>query len=685
MNSKVLKPFIPINVSEDKGNTEISLWGRKYIMSSKGIISQIISQGEELLTSPIRVVGTENGKEIVWESIDSFVMNDSDDAKVSVCTSMQSSAFIANAAMNIEYDGFIDMNLTVVPKGRTPRQTMGLDLDGLNSLSFTLSNLYLEIPMKKDAAKFYEFWPLGRVEFDGVEIDTEEEINHTLQSGHITDMIRFPFEEQVYLSSDSVGLGVILESDENMTSPDGKFIEIERRENEVVLRIKLIDGEPDMWQEKGTLNGIDLHPISYKIALMATPVRPFPENPYEERNLHIDCFKKLPVDMSYDEFLMTPFEDTNELAIDRIKRLGVNTLYLHEKWNDMQNSPFLTKRAADRLRTIVCEAHKRGIKVIPYFGYEISTLSPYWGTMGDKIMLRETEKNYNWSWYRQPPQRALKVCYNSDWQDIYVSGVVKMMDEFGFDGIYIDSMVRPLPCMNEKHGCGYRDKDGNLHPTHPVRAIRKLLKRLYEAVTERGGIINNHTCAAFNLAAMPFCHSMWEGEAIQQTLMQGNVKELPDGHFRSVFAGRNLGVPVNMLCYANPPIWGFEQGLSMAVPFGILPKSNDTGLPLEIISTIWELADRFDFCGAKWLPYYGDNDEAVSDNDNVKVSCYKNKGKLLLMIANGVDRPEKAKITLCGSAKRVTGISASCKIKDLGGVLELSAEKFDYAVILVEE
>lgn len=60
--------------------------------------------------------------------------------------------------------------------------------------------------------------------------------------------------------------------------------------------------------------------------------------------------------------------------------------YLHEKWNDLQNSPFITRKTADRLRLIAEEAHKRGIKVIPYFGYEISSLSPYWHKMGEEIM-----------------------------------------------------------------------------------------------------------------------------------------------------------------------------------------------------------------------------------------------------------------------------------------------------------
>lgn len=180
MNSKILKPFNPIRVKEDNNGINVGLWGRNYLIGKNTFISQIVSQGEELLASPIRIVGTENDSDIEWEKIDSFVMNDSDEAKASIITSMQSKAFLVDLATDIEYDGFVDMNLTVVPKGRTPRQTMGLDLEGLNALAFSLSKLYLEIPMKPEAAKFYEFWPLGKVNFNGEEIDTEEEPNHVL-------------------------------------------------------------------------------------------------------------------------------------------------------------------------------------------------------------------------------------------------------------------------------------------------------------------------------------------------------------------------------------------------------------------------------------------------------------------------------------------------------------------------
>ena len=682
---KIMQPWVPVEQINNENNIITKVWGREYKSGQLSFLESIKSQGKELLASPIRFVGEENGKEIKWDCTRNFIMNDCNEEQATICSSAESSSFILNTVLKVEYDGCMDVNISVMPQGRSVKQALGLDLDKLSEIQFSLTKLWLEIPICSQIAKFYHFYPLDVVNIDGKDIDTEEEINHILQSEYIPNTIKCPFPEQVFVGNDEVGLGMFLESDRFMQPKDGKLVELERCDNEVVLRIRLLDSEPEIWKEKGTMNGIDLHPISFRIGLMATPVREYPENPYEERNLHIDCFKKIPAEQMYDDFLTTPFEGTDEITFDRIKRLGVKTLYIHEKWNDLQNSPFLTKRTADRLKLIVDEAHKRGIKVIPYFGFEISTLSPYWSMMGEEVMIKETEKYYNAAWYRQPPQRALKVCYSSKWQDMFADGIEKMMDEFGFDGLYVDSMVRPLKCMNEKHGCGWRDSNGKLHHTYPVWGIRSLMKKLYKIVTDRGGTINNHTCAAFNIAALPFCHSLWEGEAIQQTMMQGNVTEIPEGHFRSMFTGRNLGMPVFMLCYQNPPTWNFTQGMSVSLPFGIIPKSNDTGKPLEQISHIWNLMDKFNFKGADWCPYYGEKVLFETSNDLFKISCYKNGNKLLLMCANSIDSFAQTTVKLKNGNIKIIDTAASCDIKTDDNVITLTAEKFEYAVILAEK
>ena len=55
----------PISASAKDGRCEITPWNRKYTLDGSPFLSSIISGGEELLASPMRLVGLENGKEII--------------------------------------------------------------------------------------------------------------------------------------------------------------------------------------------------------------------------------------------------------------------------------------------------------------------------------------------------------------------------------------------------------------------------------------------------------------------------------------------------------------------------------------------------------------------------------------------------------------------------------------------
>ena len=672
----VMRPWIPVEIKDKENKIDVNVWGRTYTCGEQSFLESILSQGEEILAAPIRMVGVENGKEIVWESMKHCVMDQTNEENAGIGSYTQSERFVLNTNMKIEYDGCIELCCSIMPRGRSVNQCFGLG--EYAAPQYVLSQLWMEIPLREEVSEFYQFFPNSEMIING-RVHSEDKLH---QSGKLPEQLILPFKEQVFIGNDCVGLAIFFESDENMQPQSTqKVIEIMKTGEGTILRIHLLDSEPYKWLDKGYENGMDLFPLSFRMGIMATPVKEFPQNPYEERAIHIDCFKKIPQD--YEEFLAMPFEETEEIVFDRFKRLGVNTLYIHEKWNEIQNSPFLTKMTAERLKYIVAEAHKREIKVIPYFGYEISTLSPYWSEYGEEVINRESESEYAWHWYRYPWQRDPIVCYNSRWQEIFAKGIERLMDQFDFDGIYLDGTNRPMGCTNEKHGCGWRDREGNLHTTYPVWAVRSLMKKLYKIVDSRGGVINCHGSAAFNAAALSFCHSQWEGEMIQQELMHGEVKELPEAHFRSVFCGRNIGVPVYMLCYSNPPTWTFSQALSMTLPMGLLPKPVDSGEPLEIMSHIWKMLDKFDFADAVWHPYFN-NTLMTTDTEAVRVSCYKAGEKCLIFCANTKDCPVEAEV-VWNSRLRVKDWVGSAQLEMMADKFLFEAKTFDYAVILAEE
>lgn len=661
----------PITISSDSNKKEINVWNRKYTLSDSPLLSSVISGGEELLAAPMRLVGTENGKDLVISDVTSCLMHGEDGYSVSACQYMQTPRFIINTTLTAEYDGCMDWHVTLATHGPTVAQVFGLgESDKGDRL---LTRLWLEIPLKKEFAISYQYAPIVKPLIDGEYPEGRPELHHI--GAMPKQSLVLPFVHQVFLSGDKAGFAVFFESDQNWQPAESdRVIECVQQEDCVLLRLRLLDSEPVSWYDKGDNGGHNLMPLSFRIGMQATPVKPFPADPYTERNMHIDCFKKIPE--AYEDFLFKPFEGTDEIALDRIKRFGVNTLYIHEKWNDIQNSPFLTEATANRLKLIVSEAHKRGMKVIPYFGYELSSLSPRYN---EEYLYSDMQ----WHWYRFPWQRAPQVCYNSGWQDIFVEQLEKIMDEFGFDGLYLDSIITCRACKNEKHGCGYRDFEGNLHTTFPVFAVRKLMKRLCEMVEKRGGTICSHTSGNFAVATMAFSHCIWEGETVQGEFMKGKLNKAPEGYYRSIYTGRNIGLPINMLCYSNPPTWTFRQAMSNALPYGIIPKPVDVGEPLEDMGKLWSVLDGYSFENGSWKPYF-DNDIKVS-TESVRVSYYEFDGELLAFAANMANEPSgAATVVLPRAATEIKDAISGEVIASESASFSLELGGFDHRILKIK-
>lgn len=661
---KLLDPWTPLVAEESGESVSIGVYGRRYTASTRSFLSSLTSQGKELLAAPARFVLREDGEDYTVDAgYLPLLMEGANEAEADVVTAVQSEQFILNIAMHAEFDGCLSFHLTVVPRGRTVAQLFGFE--AVKPYTYRLDRLWLEIPLVREAAEFFQFYP----QLPG---------QHVLSSGgELLESMALPHREQVFLTGNRVGLLTFLESEEGF-SPLGRqnAIEILREEERVTLRIRFVDEEPEPWRTSCGNRG-DLDPIIFRFGLMATPVKPMPERLFEERAVHIDCYKKIPED--YEDFLGSPFGDTDEVTYDRLVRLGVNTLYIHEKWNDLQNSPRLTARTARRLRTIIDECHRRGIKVIPYFGYEMSSLAPYYAEMRDATW-RYSADSCRGSWYRQPPQRDTRVCRASAWSDFFVEGIDRLMTEYGFDGVYLDGTAYLPPCKNPAHGCGFTDSQGVRHATYPVMGTRATMRRLCEVVCEKhGGIINCHAGSAFNMPALSFATSLWDGEVFQTSFLHGRIHTLPDTYFRALYTGRNIGVPIFMLTYLNPPVWEFRMALSTALPFGILPKVNDAGEPLEEISAIWRVYDRFGVEEAEWLPYYGDEHPATVDDERVKLSAYRKDGRLLLILASTA-RENDITCTLKTPCRHLTDALTGAVIsKD--GTAEVRLEGFDFKLI----
>ncbi len=314
--------------------------------------------------------------------------------------------------------------------------------------------------------------------------------------------------------------------------------------------------------------------------------------------------------------------------LDRLAQLGVRTICFHEHWTDIQNHTSTTY--GDELHKLVAACHARGIKLLLYFGYEISNIAPEWDTYADECLTYPRAGGY----HRQPEQNAYIVCYRSKWQDFMAHGIARMMDEYDIDGVYLDGTANPWPCANRRHGCGYEKPDGTLGEVYPIFDTREMMRRIYAIVKARkpDGQVNVHQSTCMTIPTLSWATSYWDGE--QFGFMERGADPLtvlPLDAFRCEFMGHNWGVPAEFLCYDRP--YTYDEALSFTLLHDVLVRAS-LDRPLELEARLWDEMERFGRREATWLPYWS-QECVTAQPQSVKVSVYsRGSAGAVLVVSN---------------------------------------------------
>lgn len=667
------KPFMPVTTHKAGSTHVVDVIGRRITLGVNSLPISILSQGTELLSGPIRIVGSEAGAPMVWDTSypenesEVFVRSCSEEAVV-YCGAMQSERFILDTAVSIEYDGCISIDLKLMTRGRTVQQIYGLD--SVKPLEYKLDHLWLEIPVKRELAHLFNLYPNGNMYLADGTVLPETTITC---SGRIPDQnTGLPFKALCWVGDDERGLGFFAEDGKNWQPADEKrVIEWIHEPETLVMRVHLLDSHPLVWNADPKNGSNKYYPICFQFGIQATPVKPFPKQPYLHRALHLDCFVK--IKGNYRDFL------NSNGYFDRLADKGVTTLILHEKWNKEQNHFWPSEATLDQLKYIVDQCHRRGIKVLPYFGYELSTMNPRWTEESDVTIAKQINGNPCGRWYRVPYQRAYVICQNSAMAKELPQAVAWLMDEYHIDGVYLDGTAIPFPCANTSHGCGWHDREGKLQASFPLSGIRQVMRELYTEVDKRGGMVNVHFGCP-NYLALPYVHLCWYGEAMQMDYIKGGIADMPLDHFRAAYCGRNMGVPSEFIAYQNRPVWKYENAIAMSCIHGVFPRPNDITDPLDLMADIWKIIEGFPVEKAEWLPYWN-NQVTVSDK-RVKVSYYRYAAlngatQCLAFCANTGASKISASISLPEECSQVFDLTAGCRRCDRC----IDFEPFEYRIL----
>lgn len=179
-------------------------------------------------------------------------------------------------------------------------------------------------------------------------------------------------------------------------------------------------------------------------------------------------------------------DDWDEQELDRLYDQGIRLIQLHEEWNDalrlFGGHKFAPLNPAG-FRRFIDMVHRRGMKIIVYassgfFQRTDPDFRPEW-TGNNLRAMREIYFTYVFCSAASP-----------GWRNYYLKHVVRILDEYGVDGIYNDLGYRQPPDLSGKaKGDWVLAFEEN--PEHDG-ALGDMLGLVYAEVKRRGGIVKIH-------------------------------------------------------------------------------------------------------------------------------------------------------------------------------------------------
>ena len=200
--------------------------------------------------------------------------------------------------------------------------------------------------------------------------------------------------------------------------------------------------------------------------------------------------------------------DAHEL--DRLKADGIELIQLHEEWNDSQRlfgGNKYTPLNPKGFREFVGMVHERGMKVIVYMS---------------SGFFEKRDPNFRQEWARDQDLVELFYHYarcspaSPSWRTYIWKQTVRIMEEYGVDGIYND--LGYLPLAGNPHAATKDEVLAFRETPAEDGALGDLLALIYEEVKHRGGVVKVHLGATGRpMTDLKVYDYLWVGEEVESS------------------------------------------------------------------------------------------------------------------------------------------------------------------------
>ncbi|MFA6175539.1 MAG: glycoside hydrolase domain-containing protein [Phycisphaerae bacterium] len=581
VSDQVPPPWSPVEV---KGTT-VSVWGRDYQFLDGVFPSQIINQKAPMLSAPMSLeIVTDHGV-VKWEKSELEIVSKTD-AKAKLRITNSSPLIKMVGDIEAEYDGFVRIDFALSSKSPV-----------------VIKSMALHIPIREDSAiymKGVQFYPksLGYAAclYDGAKGEMAQANIWTLSSKGW--LWKNDFMHYIWVGGDTTGISVSFDSNKGFQTT--KNVEVLNKKNTKEVVISFIDS-PYVVKE----------PLTYTLALHATPVKPLPKDP---KRFHFGYSYEEPASADKGFYACTTYA-----GLDR-----------GPGW------PGLTEKG----KTKVKEFWQKDIRVFPDGYYWLSSAElPEFKLFGKEWEMNPPYRIPNYGLYKAT---ATGVCRKGSYADFMLWVFNKKIHE-GMKGLYNDG-ANLFACDAESHDCGYVNADGKRVATVSLFETRELYKRVYTLFKSK---VPDSFIFVHNVPTSPLA-SFTDGTCEGESWSEGDYSNLLPDLFRAGFATYNqLGIPFDLYPFVSYG-WRYPDGKPHVPPEELLPitlsyniyplagaEGNDNNVGLIHLNPVWEIMDEWRTT-SEWIPYWKSRPWAVSSDDNVKVSLYRkeNEKKALLLITN---------------------------------------------------
>ena len=569
---------------------DAGMWARTYRLSELGLPMQIVSAHGDLLAAPVNLDIVINERPVRW-SKSSGHWTQAGPTCARYVFQTTSPDLLMRADGLIEPDGMWRFDLTL-----TPLRPIGLD------------RLRLVIPISSKHANLMHSYPLPRNWPNVTFFDRAFQ-----NSGPRPRKWDSPFTPFVWIGDEERGLEWFCESDETWRpgSPNSALT-VRESDGAVELTARVIERPIKLTE-----------PYRLTFGLQAGPVKPKPPLVVQG-------------DVGYSHW--ATYENTDAARLEQLKGQGMRFVGMHEDWTDFEGMPRVTQ--PERLRSLVDAVHRRNMGLVLYHSMALPDIAPEFAKLADDCLCEPRTANYVHS--RLPEQRDYPVCHRSAYPALWSKGIEKLFADYGIDGLYLDGASCPIPCANARHGCGYTDADGQLHPTYAIFAARETMKRLRTICEsqDKPTLIVAHMSAMITLPSLSFADVLLTGE---QYWKSPEDYRPPIEFFRTECIGHNHGIPTHFIGY--PPLNGDYARTMIG-----LHNAPSPWCPGGV--EMWRIYKEFDADGAKWTPYWAAKPLASANGDCLLISGFVHPGgRALLAVGNVGKSARKARLTLGGEVR----------------------------------